>query len=171
MTDWKLGSLWANLNSVCLSFGQLGVSEESEPTFRNPEIPYTAPTLAFLWKSRTAGFFLHGHVLQPSLSTGPWRPLFMHLAWFSHLDISLVVVAYNFVPHANEPLSLSLLRVFHIIFYRFLSTLRSICQHRTAWIKFSRISDGLTSNLECKTFLEDQKPLLSFPPSITDTIH
>lgn len=39
----------------------------------------------------------------------------MHQTRFSHLAISLVVVAYNFVPHAKEPLSLSLLRLCHII--------------------------------------------------------
>lgn len=50
------------------------------------------------------------------------------------------------------------------------SSLRNSHQHRTAWIKFSRIADSLTSNFECKNFPEDEKPSLSFPPSMTDTI-
>lgn len=54
-----------------------------------------------------------------------------------------------------------------IIFYRLSSTLRNSHQHR---IKFSRISDSLNSNFVCKNIPDDQKPLLSFPPSMTNAI-
>lgn len=37
-------------------------------------------------------------------------------------------------------------------------------------MEFSRISDSLNSNLVRKNFPEDQKSLLSFPPSMTNTI-
>jgi hypothetical protein len=57
-----------------------------------------------------------------------------------------------------------------IIFYRLSFTLRNSHQHRTAGIEFSKISDSLNSNFVCKNFPEAQKPLLSFPPSMTNTI-
>lgn len=77
---------------------------------------------------------------------------------------------YVCIPY-HEPLSLSLLRVCHIInntlqIVLYFKKYSSAQNSRNSFFKYF----SLNSNFECKNFPEDQKPLLSFPSSITNTI-
>lgn len=112
---------------------------------------------------------MSSHPFQQGLSS----PSFPHQDWSSNLGICLLQQPCKFAAHAKELLSLSLLRVCHVInnILQIVFHFKKYSSAQNSRIEFSRISDSLNSNFVRENFPEDQKPLLSSPPSMTNTIH